>query len=205
MEVIEQKDFEEVKKPKKKAKKVLTIIAIVAVITVITAICIAIYSGVNAYKKPVDDVIHGINKADSLEIMEAIYTDDMLMVKRVNEKNAGTEWKDYLKENDDRIETRMEELDLKKAKCDIVAKEELSGSNLDEVKKFYENEYQLDPDDVKKVYRVEVNMTFKIKNGGDETPSGWLCVAKIKNEGWKFCPQCSQSHFDFIDEAINFQ
>ncbi len=95
----------------------------------------------------------------------------------------------------------MDEMGLKKVKYDIVAKEKVSGSNLTDIKNFYQEEYEAD---VKKAYRVEVNMIFKTK-GGNETPSGWLCVVKLKDEGWKFCPEYSEDHFDFIDEAVNFQ
>lgn len=200
----EEQDFREVKSSDNKSKKVYLIVSVVFAVIIAILIFVAIYSGVHAYQKPIEDVVRGVNKADTLLLMESIYTEDMIMVKRVNEKNAGTVWKDYLKHNDDYIEKRMDEMELKKAKCDIVAKEELSGSNLAHIKSFYEREYEVDIDDVKKAYRVEVNMTFKTK-GGKETPSGWLCVVKLKNEGWKFCPEYSEDHFDFIDEAIKFQ
>lgn len=171
---------------------VLVLVLIIAVI--------AIATGINAYKEPVKRIVKGINKADTLLLMETIYPEDMVTFKRFNKKNEGTVWKDYLKENDKYIKKKMDEMGLKKAKCDIVAKEEVKGSNLEAIEDFYESTYEAE---VKKAYRVEVNMTFSTK-GGDETPSGWLCVVKIKDEGWKFCPEYSEDHFDFIDEAVKF-
>lgn len=197
-------DFQEVavidNKKSKFRNMLITALTAVVLLVVIIAV-IAIISAVNAYKEPVNRIVKGINKADTLLLMETIYPDDMVVFKRFNEKNAGTAWKDYLKKNDDYIEKKMDEMGLEKAKCDIVAKEEIKGSNLEAIEDFYESTYEVE---VKKAYRVEVDMTFKTK-GGDETPSGWLCVVKIEDEGWKFCPEYSENHFDFIDEAIRFK
>ncbi|MDE5569749.1 MAG: hypothetical protein K2I82_03740 [Ruminococcus sp.] len=197
----EEQDFQEVKLPDNKSKR--TLIGISAGIAIIVAVVIftAVFVGLNAYRRPIKDVTKGVNKADTLLLMESIYPEDIITVKRINKKDSGTSWKDYLRQNDDYIESQMDKMGLKKAKCDIVAKEKISGSNLTNIKNFYQEAYEAD---VKKAYRVEVNMTFKT-NGGNETPSGWLCVVKLKDEGWKFCPEYSEDHFDFIDKAVNFQ
>ncbi len=203
-EKLRKNDFQEVitvdDGKSKFRKMIVTALTAVALLIVIIAV-IAIVSAVNAYKEPVRHIVKGVNKADTLLLMETIYPEDMVVFKRFNEKNAGTAWKDYLENNDDYIENKMDEMGLEKAKCDIVAKEEIKGSNLEVIEDFYESTYEVE---VKKAYRVEVNMTFSTK-GGDETPSGWLCVVKIEDEGWKFCPEYSENHFDFIDEAIRFK
>lgn len=197
-------DFQEVAtidKDKINFRRMLITASTAVSVLVLIVVIIAIVAGVNAYKEPVRHIVKGVNKADTLLLMENIYPEDMVVFKRFNEKNEGTAWKDYLKNNDDYIEKKMDEMGLKKAKCDIVAKEEIKGSNLEAIEDFYESTYEAE---VKKAYRVEVNMTFSTK-GGDETPSGWVCVVKIKDEGWKFCPEYSENHFDFIDEAIKFK
>lgn len=184
-----------------KFKKILMITGISAIILIILIIAVMIISGVNAYKKPIKKLVKGMNKADTEMIMESLYNEDTITFKRVNAKNNGTSWEDYLKQNDKNIESKLKNMGLKSTDYDIDAKEELSGSNLKEVKEFYKNEYEAD---VKKAYRVEVSFTFKTK-GGNETPGGWICVVKLKDEGWKFCPEYSEKHFDFVDAAINFE
>lgn len=200
----EEQDFQKVKSPDNMSRKVYLIVSIGFAVIIAVLIFVTVYLGTHAYQKPISDIVRGVNKADTLLLMESIYPEDMITIKRINEKDKGTVWKDYLKHNDDYIEDKMDEMGLKKAKYEIVAKEKISGSNLAYIKSFYEREYDIDVSDVKKAYRVEVNMTFKTK-GGTETPSGWICVVKLKDEGWKFCPQYSDDHFDFIDEAVNFQ
>ena len=197
----EEQDFQEVKSPDNTSKKYLIIVLAGIAVVIAIVIFTAVFIGLNAYRRPIKDVVKGVNKADTLLLMESIYPEDIITVKRINKKDSGTSWKDYLRQNDDYIESKMDEMGLKKVKYDIVAKEKISGSNLTDIKNFYQEEYEAD---VKKAYRVEVNMTFKTK-GGNETPSGWLCVVKLKNEGWKFCPEYSEDHFDFIDGAVNFQ
>lgn len=200
----EEQDFQEVKSHNSISQKILLIVSIGFAVIIVILIFVTVYLGTHAYQKPINNVVRGVNKADTLMLMESIYTEDMVIIKRADKKGSGIAWKDYLKQNDDYIEDKMDEMGLKKAKFDIVAKEEISGSNLVRIKEFYERKYDTDIGDVKKAYRVEVNMTFKTK-GGTETPSGWLCVVKLKDEGWKFCPEYSEDHFDFIDEAINFK
>lgn len=182
-------------------KKVLMIIGVSAVAFIVLLVILMIISGVNAYKKPIKTLIKGMNKADTEMIMESLYNEDTITVKRINTKNDGTVWKDYLKQSDKNIELKLKDMGLKHTDCKISAKEELSGSNFKKVREFYEDKYDAD---VKKAYRVEVSFTFKTK-GGNETPSGWVCVVKLKGEGWKFCPEYSEKHFDFIDTAIDFE
>lgn len=184
------------------SKKVITITVVGLIAIVIIVIAVSVFLGANAYKKPINDVVKGVNKADTLLLMESVYPEEIITVKRINKKNEGYTWDDYIEQSDEAIEERLDAMNLKKAKCEIVAKEKLSGSNLDEIENFYKQTYE---SDVQKAYRVEVNMTFKIKSGSDETPSGWVCVVKLKDEGWKFCPEYSEKHFDFIDEAIRFE
>lgn len=196
--------FREEKPEEKKSgrfKKILMITGISVIILIILMITAMIISGLNAYKKPVKKLVKGMNKADTEMIMESLYNEDTITFKRVNAKNNGTSWEDYLERNDKNIKSKLKNMGLKSTDYNITAKEELSGSNLKEVREFYKNEYEAD---VKKAYRVEVSFTFKTK-GGNETPNGWICVVKLKDEGWKFCPEYSEKHFDFVDSAINFE
>lgn len=179
---------------------IITIISAIAVIiiTIVTAVAVSSAS----YKKPIKNIVRGVNKADTVLLMESIYPDSNISFRKIEKNKDGVEWETYIKQNDKYIKTKMKEMRLDKAKCDILAKEEISGSNFEAIRDFYSKNYDVE---VKKAYRAEVDMTFKINGGGNETPSGWVCVVKIKGEGWKFCPEYSEKHFDFIDEAIDFQ
>ena len=90
---------------------------------------------------------------------------------------------------------------IKRLKVDIIAKEKLSGSNFENIEKYYSDTYGLK---AKKAYRLEVEFSFK-QNGEKQTRKGWLCVVKVKGEGWKYCPKFSPDSFDFIDKTIYFQ
>ena len=134
-------------------------------------------------------------------LIESMYTEATAAEIRVKAQENDLSWKDYIKQNNKAVESAMDGLGIKKVKSKIVAKEKLSGSNFDNVKRYYDQKYNID---VKKAYRVEVKFTVKI-NGVMEEMTGWLCVVKLKGEGWKYCPKYSVDSFDFIDAAINFE
>ena len=143
----------------------------------------------------------GIKKADSARIIESMYTETTVAEITLKAKENGLTWNDYLKQKDKAIESAIDGMGIKRLKVDILAKEKLSGSNFDTIEKYYNDTYGMK---AKKAYRVEVEFTYK-KNGEKETSKGWLCVVKLKGEGWKFCPQHSPDSFDFVDASINFE
>lgn len=185
----------------KKKKNIFTYIGIGAVAVLIVVIIIVIIIVMNAYKKPVRNLVKGMNRANTEILMEAVYPEDVVTYKHIDAKNNGISWEDYLQNNDNLIKSRLENMYFKKAKCKVLAKEKISGSNFDKIHDFYIDKYDVE---INKAYRLEVNMTFRT-NSGSETPSGWICVVKIKGEGWKFCSEYSEKHFDFIDEALKFE
>lgn len=182
-----------------KRGSIFPVIGIGVILIAVIVIVFAIISASNAYKKPVENLAKGIRKADSETIIECICTENAAAEMRLQVKNNGIIWSEYLKQSDKAIKSANDELDIKKLKAKVLAKEKLSGSNLSNIEDFYENAYEAD---VKKAYRVEVEFTFKT-NGEKITRTGWLCVAKLKGEGWKYCPAYSSDSFDFIDKAIN--
>lgn len=188
--------------PEKPIKRgsIFKFIGIAAIVILVMTIVICIISAANAYKKPIDTLAKGIRKADTELLIESMYTNSTAAELRLQAKDNGLTWKEYLKKNDKAIESAMDGLGVKRVKAEVLAKEKLSGSNLDNVEKFYEENYNVD---VKKAYRLEVEFTLKV-NGEKTTRTGWLCVAKLKGEGWKYCPQCSSDTFDFLDAAIKF-
>lgn len=185
----------------KKKTSVFKYIGIAAIVVVVFVVVISVISALNAYKSPVETLAKGISKADTELIMESIHTEDSAAAIRVQAKDNGLSWKDYLRQNDKAIKSALEGMGIKKVKAEVVAKEKLSGSNFDDVERYYEEKFEAD---VKKAYRVEVEFTLKV-NGEKKTESGWLCVVKLKNEGWKYCKQYSPDSFDFIDVTSNIE
>lgn len=180
-----------------KAKKILIIVCIVAALLVIGVVAGLIIGAANAYKKPIKDVVKGINRSDTERIVSAMYTDDAASELKVRVKDKNISWDDYVDQNDKSIDTIMKSRNIKKIKVDILAKEKLSGSNLTQIEDYFHNNYE---EEVKKAYRVEVEFTVKYKDG-EETKSGWLTVAKIKDSGWRFTTEGSD-YFDFINDLI---
>lgn len=171
------------------------------ILLLIMILVIFIISASGSYKKPIKDLTKGIRQAKSELIIDSIYTEATAAELRLKAKENGLTWKDYLKQNDKNIDSAIDGLGVKYLKADILAKERLSGSNFEAIEKFYDNTYSID---AKKAYRVEVEFTFR-SNGEKQTRTGWLCVVKLKGEGWKFCPQHSADSFDFIDYAIKLE
>lgn len=199
---------EKKKKKEKKRKKdeekpikrgsIFNYIALFIVLFAVIFIIIFIFSVVNAYKKPVEHLARGIRKADSETIIESIYTDNTAAEIRLKAKDNGLTWEEYLKQTDKSIESAIDGMGIKRLRAKVTAKERLSGSNFDDIESFYMTKYDTK---IKKAYRVEVEFTYR--QGGEKmTSTGWLCVAKVKGEGWKYCKDYDLDTFDFIDTAL---
>lgn len=179
----------------------LKYIIVALIILLVGFIAVWIIISANSYKNPIKTLTKGIRKADSSRVIESMYTETTVAELRLQAKENGLNWEEYLKQHNKTIESSNNRLGIKHLKLDIVAKERLSGSNLTKVEQFYSDNYSLK---VKKAYRIEVEFTYKL-NGEKSRRKGWLCVAKLKGEGWKFCPQKSDDNFDFIDAVIDFE
>jgi hypothetical protein len=186
--------------PIKRGGTLKYIIAILAVVLII-ALVIVIICASNSYKTPIKDLTKGIRKGNSQLLIESMYTESTAAELRLKAKDNGLTWEEYLKTNDKAIESTIDGLGIKRLKSEVLAKEKLSGSNFDNIEKYYKDTYSAD---AKKAYRVEVEFTYK-ENGEKKTVTGWLCVVKLKGDGWKYCPQYSPDNFNFIDTAIKFE
>lgn len=184
--------------PVKKKSKVLRWIIAISIIIAVIAAAVTILISANAYKDPVEDTVKGINRGDYERILNAMYTEEYVGDIQKNAEMSGLSWEDYLKKNDKAVEAAIDGLGIRKVKAEIIAKEKMSGSNFERIENYYEDRYNAD---VRKAYRVEVEFTIKEK--GQKLPQkGWLCVVKVKDEGWKLCAQKSDSRFDFIDAVV---
>lgn len=179
----------------RKKPRILRWIIAIAVLIAAIALAVTIFISSNAYKNPVRDTVKGINKGDYERILNAMYTEEYIGDMQRNAEMSGLSWKDYLKKNGKAVESAIDGLGIRKVKSEILAKEKMSGSNFDRIENYYESKYNAD---VRKAYRVEVEFTIKEK-GQKVSQKGWLCVVKVKDEGWKLCTQKSDSKFEFIE------
>ncbi len=193
--VHEREHIKADKAPEGGLKKALIIIGIIAVLAVIGGIALFIFTGANAYKKPIKNMVKGVNKGDTERIISAMYTEDEQSELKVRAKDSGLDWDTYVSDNDKTIDTIRKSKNIKRIKVDIVAKEKLDGSNLTDVENYYKQSFG---EEVKKAYRVEVKFTVKYKDG-NKTDDGWLTVAKIKDGGWVYCPEGSDT-FDYMQD-----
>lgn len=187
----------------KKLNKIIA--AVIAVVLVILLICLGFSSLTGAYKKPVKNIVKAINKEDASYAVEAIFNDVSEGVMRNRANESGIDWEAYLDITNGFIKKAKKDNKIKKVKADIVAKQKLAGSNLKKVEEFYEKSYGIE---VKKAYEVEVEFTLKKKSGSEDTVTAWLCIAKLKDGGWKYCPECTEfesEDFGFIEAAARFK
>ena len=183
-----------------KSKKTLVIVCVVAVLLLAGIIAGLIIHGMNAYKKPIKEMVKGINRGDTEKIVSAMYSDNAAAEIRLTKaRDRGMKWDEFVEQNDKSIDTIRSSRNIKKIKVDILAKEKLDGSNLTEIEKYYSDKYD---EEVKKAYRVEVKFTIKYKDNTD-TQSGWITVAKVKDDGWKYTEAGSDT-FDFVRDLTMF-
>lgn len=178
-----------------KGKTVLILVCVVVVLIIAGVLAFFINSSINAYKRPVKDMVKGVNKGDTVRMISAMYTDDEISELKVRAKDKGLDWDNYINDNDKTIDTIRKSKNIKRIKVKVLAKEKLSGSNISQVEDYYHNSFD---EEVKKAYRVEVEFTVKYKDG-EKTDNGWLTVAKIKDDGWVYCPEGSDT-FDYLQD-----
>ena len=171
------------------------------VLILIIALAILIMSAAGAYKSPIKDLTKGSRQSKSELIIDSIYTESAKAELSVKAKNNRLTWEEFIKNHDKSVESAMDGAGIKRLKVDILAKEKISGSNFDKIERHYKNNYNAD---AKKAYRLEVEFSYK-ENGIKTTSSGWICVVKLKGEGWKYCHQQSNDKFDFIENSIKFE
>ncbi len=176
------------------------IIGVLALILIITLV-ILIMSAAGAYKSPIKDLTKGIRQSKSELIIDSIYTENTKAELSVKAKEQGLTWEEFIKNHDKSVESAMDGAGIKRLKVDILAKEKISGSNFDKIERHYKNNYNAE---AKKAYRLEVEFSYK-ENGIKTTSSGWICVVKLKGEGWKYCHKHSNDKFDFIENSIKFE
>lgn len=167
-----------------------TNLVLAAGIIIVLLIILGIISAIagSGYKKPIKDMVKGLNKADGQLIMEALYTDDMLDDMADDED---VKIKELYDEMDDELEDALDDLEDEYGKNIKVSvkfedKKELSDKKLEDYEDRYDDYYDADVK-ITKGYEVETTLKIKGKDDDDENEMTFI-VLKIKGEGWKLYP-----------------
>ena len=181
-------------------KKQLIVIGISAV-AVIVVLCLIISSIGGGYKDPINDLVKGFNKNDMETMLEATMPKDAIKELKDDIEDEDEDWKDVIDEANDYIEEAKEDLEDdygKNVKLSVkfLDKKDVKKSDMKKLKERYDDYYDAE---IKKAYKVKIEMTLKGKDDKD-TEKGWLYVVNVKGDGWKVSTYGDESGLtDFAD------
>lgn len=135
------------------------------------------------YKKPIKQVIKGFNHNNAKKIAYAMYPKEY--IKDELEDEDDFDWDDA----DDAIEDSKEYFEDEygediKIKVKFLDKKDVKKKELEKLEDMYDDVYDAE---VKKAYKVKVEMTIKGDDDDDDSKV-WLYVVKLKGDGWKLAP-----------------
>lgn len=174
-----------VKEKKSGGKKLLVIpVMILAVIIIATGIsCSA-----NAYKRPLKNIVRGVNKNNIELILEQVMTEDTLEEFKediVDDKDI--DWKEFCEDTKDGMEELKEYIEDDfgkhfKVSAKIITKKDAKKREIKSLEKSCES---MDMDcKIKKAYKLKTELTFKGKNE-EKNMKVWVYSVQLKGEGWK--------------------
>lgn len=169
----------------KNQKKGFAIIG-VALVIIIVAVIMMFSSITGGYKKPVNQLINGLNSCDFEKVFSATIPDDKLKEVKDQLKEYDMDWDELIEEMNDSFEEYIEELEEdygKNVKFSVkfVDKEKVDDDEFEELEDAFEDDFDVE---IKKAYKVKVKVTIKGKDDKDSSTS-WLYVAKVKGDDWK--------------------
>lgn len=170
------------KKPKGKKYLIIPAVLVAAVVLLAGISCSA-----NAYKRPLKNIVRGINKNNIELILKQVMTDDMLEDFKENAVDDDGDWKDFCDDTNDGMEELKEYIEDDfgkhfKVSAEITDKKDAKKREIKNLEKSCDSR-NMDCK-IKKAYKLKTELTFK---GKDEEKSMKLYVysVKLKNEGWK--------------------
>jgi len=166
----------------KKQRNWLLIFGVLLLVIIVLISCIS--SSASKYKKPVKDFVKGINKSDSMLVLESMFSDEILESLKSRSGMTEKEWKKAIKKADESLEDELKESKIKKYSVKFLDKEKIKGDRLEVIKGVYDT---LGGAEVKKAYKLDIELTVK-KKGDDETHEGSVFVVNLKGDGWKMYP-----------------
>lgn len=173
--------------PSKKlpVKKLLLIPAILLVIILIAS---GISYSANSYRRPVKNIVKGINKNDIELILEQIMTEEELEEFKEDAVNDSDEdWDDFCDDTEEGMEELKEYIEDDFGKHFKVSAKIINSKDAKkrEVKNLEKSYQAMNMDvDIKKAYKLKTELTFKGKSD-KKSMKLWVYSVKLKDEGWK--------------------
>ena len=193
-------DSSEMTADKKGSKK--GIIIAVAAIAVLVIAGVFLFNLIFAgYKKPIKNVVKGMNKIDADKIAHAIIPKDQFdEFEEIIEDETGDSYKEFIKEYEEEIEEIIKDNKIKhKVKVDFEGKKKVNNKTkkaIEETASALFEEYGLDEVEVKKAYRVKVELDASVKYKKEKMSAGTtinLYVVKYKGcSGWYLAPYADE-------------
>ena len=142
----------------------------------------------NAYKRPIQKAVRGINKNNIELILNQVMTDEMLeeFTEEVTEKNEMS-WEEYCEDTNEGMEELKEYIEDDfgkhfKVSAKIIEKKDAKKRETRSIEEYYKSKGS--ECDIEKAYKLKTEITFKGKDD-KKTMKVWLYTAKIDDDGWK--------------------
>lgn len=159
-----------------KNKKTYALIGgIAAAVVIVLILIIALMSSANSYKKPLDNLFAGIQKANSKTFLKAfpeVMRDDM------EDSFDNDDLEELLESFEDEVGKNV------KISYKVLDKEKIDKDDLEDLQDSLEDEYGSKKTKITKGYKLTIKITIKGKDDSDTSPSMDINVYKI---GGKWC------------------
>lgn len=160
-------------------------------IPVILLVIIAVFSGIsysaNAYKRPLKNMVRGINKNNIELILSQVMTEDMLEDFKENAVDDDSNWKEFCEDTEEGMEELKEYIEDDfgkhfKISAEILSKKDAKKREIKNLEKVCD-ENDMDCE-IKKAYKLKTELTFKGKSE-EKTMKLNVYSVKLAGEGWK--------------------
>ncbi len=159
--------------------------------SIIVLVVVALFAGIsysaNAYKRPLKNIIRGINKNNIELILNQVMTEDMLEDFKENAVDEDSDWKEFCDDTEEGMEELKEYIEDDfgkhfKVSAEILSKKDAKKREMKNLEKVCESK-NMDCE-IKKAYKLKTELTFKGKSE-EKTMKLWVYSVKLEDEGWK--------------------
>lgn len=175
--------------PVRKTRKLTgkNLILIPVILLVVIAVSAGLSYSANAYKRPLKNMVRGINKNNIELILNQIMTEDMLEEFKENAVDDDRNWKDFCEDTEEGMEELKEYIEDDfgkhfKISAEILSKKDAKKREIKNLEKVCE-ENDMDCE-IKKAYKLKTELTFKGKSE-EKTMKLNVYSVKLEDEGWK--------------------
>lgn len=175
-------------------------IGVITIAAVIAGAVVFVSSLGGGYKKPVNEMIDGMNKCDTGKIISAMIPEDTL---KEEKKDSLLNWDKVLEKADDALETSKDLLEKKYGKnikysVKFLDKEKIKGDDFDDLEDKYDDKFDVE---ISKAYKVDTEMKVKGKKDEDTNEVSFY-VVKVKGDGWKISTYSEDLGFSEVIDVL---